>query len=65
MLSNADPKRTYLKLVGKQYLPDEYVRDIEAIQINSPVMKINLAVTACRSTPGCARAATSWGRPAG
>ena len=43
MLSNADPKRTYLKLVGKRYLPDEYARDIENIQITSPVMKINMA----------------------
>ncbi len=43
VLSNADPKRTYLKLVGKQHLPDEYVRDIENIQITSPVMKINFA----------------------
>ncbi len=43
VLSNADPKRTYLKLVGKQYLPEEYAQDIENIQITSPVMKINMA----------------------
>jgi phytoene dehydrogenase-like protein len=44
VLSNADPKRTYLKLVERSALPADYVRDIEAIQISSPVMKINLAV---------------------
>jgi phytoene dehydrogenase-like protein len=44
ILSNADPKRTYLKLVDPELLPETYRRDIEAIQIESPVMKINLAV---------------------
>jgi len=44
VLSNADPKRTYLKLVQRDALPEQFVRDIEAIQITSPVMKINLAL---------------------
>jgi phytoene dehydrogenase-like protein len=44
VLSNADPQRTYLTLVERDQLPAEYVRDIEAIQITSPVMKINLAM---------------------
>jgi phytoene dehydrogenase-like protein len=44
VLSNADPKRTYLKLVERADLPTQYVRDIEAIQIDSAVMKINLAM---------------------
>jgi phytoene dehydrogenase-like protein len=44
VLSNADPKRTYLTLVEPDELPAAYVRDIQAIQIESPVMKINLAV---------------------
>jgi phytoene dehydrogenase-like protein len=44
VLSNADPKRTYLKLVPRAELSDALVRDIEAIQIESPVMKINLAL---------------------
>lgn len=44
VLSNADPQRTYLKLVEREALPDDFVRDIEAIQIESPVMKINLAM---------------------
>ncbi len=34
MLSNADPKRTYLKLVDRTELPAEFVADIEAIQID-------------------------------
>jgi phytoene dehydrogenase-like protein len=44
VLSNADPKRTYLKLVERRELPEQYVRDIEAIQIDSPVLKINLGI---------------------
>jgi phytoene dehydrogenase-like protein len=43
VLSNADPQRTYLKLVDRQDLPADYVADIESIQISSPVMKINVA----------------------
>src|SRR3954454_7433492 len=31
VLSNADPKRTYLKLVGARHLPEEFTADIEAI----------------------------------
>jgi phytoene dehydrogenase-like protein len=44
VLSNADPQRTYLKLVDRGQLPEEFLADIEAIQITSPVMKINLAL---------------------
>ncbi|HEX3304115.1 MAG TPA: NAD(P)/FAD-dependent oxidoreductase, partial [Thermomicrobiales bacterium] len=44
VLSNADPQRTYLKLVERDHLPAEFLADIEAIQITSPVMKINLAL---------------------
>lgn len=44
VLSNADPVRTYLGLVEREALPADFVADIEAIQITSPVMKINLAL---------------------
>ena len=45
VLSNADPVRTYLGLVERDALPADFVRDVEAIQIASPVMKINLALS--------------------
>ena len=45
VLSNADPFRTYVKLVDRQELPGSFLNDIEAIQFTSPVMKINLATT--------------------
>jgi len=44
VLSNADPVRTYTKLVDSAALSETFLRDINAIQIKSPVMKINLAV---------------------
>ncbi len=44
VLSNADPVRTYTKLVDSTALPPEFLADIEAIQITSPVMKINMAL---------------------
>src|SRR5829696_6447976 len=44
VLSNADPVRTYTKLVAQEELPAAFIADIEAIQITSPVMKINLAL---------------------
>jgi phytoene dehydrogenase-like protein len=45
VLSNADPVRTYLRLVPAREVPESYRRAIAAIKIESPVMKINLAVT--------------------
>lgn len=44
VLSNADPKRTYLGMVEQSELPDEYRRAIGNIKMTSPVMKINMAV---------------------
>jgi phytoene dehydrogenase-like protein len=44
VLSNADPKRTYLSLVDRAELPVAFVSDVEAILIESPVMKLNLAL---------------------
>jgi phytoene dehydrogenase-like protein len=44
VLSNADPVRTYLGLVPRRELPEEYRRAVEAIKIESPVMKINCAI---------------------
>ena len=45
VLSNADPRRTYLKLAPASAVPADYRAKIEAIQIESPVVKINLALS--------------------
>jgi phytoene dehydrogenase-like protein len=44
ILSNADPQRTYLKLAPASAVPADYRAKIEAIEIESPVVKINLAL---------------------
>jgi phytoene dehydrogenase-like protein len=44
VVSNADPHRTLLGLVGAAHLPDELVRAIGSLDFRSPVVKINLAL---------------------
>ena len=44
VISGADPKRTFLKLVGEKNLPDEFVASIKSIRIEGVSMKINLAL---------------------
>jgi phytoene dehydrogenase-like protein len=45
VLSNADPKRTFLGLVGEALLPPEFARDIAAIRMAGPCAKLNLALS--------------------
>ncbi len=42
--SNADPKRTFLKLVGERHLSGEFVAAIRAVKMEGCSMKINLAL---------------------
>jgi phytoene dehydrogenase-like protein len=44
VLSNADPKRTFLRLVEKERLPSEFLRAIERIRFESSSFKLNLAL---------------------
>ena len=44
IISNADAKRTFLKLVERKELPDEFLHDIERFRISSPACKVNLAL---------------------
>ncbi|MBI2371435.1 MAG: NAD(P)/FAD-dependent oxidoreductase [Deltaproteobacteria bacterium] len=44
VVSNADPKRTLLGLVGRPHLPPEIARQVEAIKMEGSSLKINLAV---------------------
>ena len=45
VLSNADPKRTFLSLVDQRDLPNEFVARIRAYRCMGTSMKINLAVS--------------------
>jgi len=44
VLSNADPKRTFLALVGEADLDPEFVHRVRAIRMSGYAMKINLAL---------------------
>ncbi|MBO6703805.1 MAG: NAD(P)/FAD-dependent oxidoreductase [Pseudomonadales bacterium] len=43
--ANTDPNRTFLKLVGKEHLPDAFARDIEGFRQESASLRINLALS--------------------
>jgi phytoene dehydrogenase-like protein len=45
VLSNADPRRTFLGLVDAEQLPADFRRDIAAIKMAGPSAKLNLALT--------------------
>lgn len=44
VLSNADPKRTFLGLIARDALPEDFRRDIAAIKMAGPSAKLNLAL---------------------
>ena len=44
--ANTDPKRTFLKLLGEDYLPPEFARDIKAFRQESASLRMNLALSA-------------------
>ncbi|HEU4401925.1 MAG TPA: NAD(P)/FAD-dependent oxidoreductase [Candidatus Polarisedimenticolia bacterium] len=45
VVSNADPKRTFLRLVDRAALPTEFVRGIETIRCNGNSGKVNLILS--------------------
>jgi phytoene dehydrogenase-like protein len=44
VLSGADPAHTFLGLVGREHLPEEFARAVGALDFRSPSLKINLAL---------------------
>src|SRR6478672_6122935 len=46
VLSNADPKRTFLKMVAASELPDEFLHAIRGIKMEGPCAKVNLVLNA-------------------
>jgi phytoene dehydrogenase-like protein len=45
VVSNADPKRTFLKLVGKDHLEPDFVQQVESIVMSGPSAKVNLVLS--------------------
>jgi phytoene dehydrogenase-like protein len=46
VLSNADPKRTFLKMVAASELPSEFLHSIRGIKMEGPCAKVNLVLDA-------------------
>lgn len=44
VLSNADPKRTFLKMISARELPNDFVHAVHAIKMNGPCAKVNLVL---------------------
>jgi phytoene dehydrogenase-like protein len=44
--ANTDPKRTFLRLLGAEHLPPEFVRDIQVFRQESASLRLNLALSA-------------------
>jgi phytoene dehydrogenase-like protein len=45
VLSNADPKRTFLGLVDKRELPPEFLAEVRAIRMDGPCAKVNMVLS--------------------
>ncbi|WP_295530849.1 NAD(P)/FAD-dependent oxidoreductase [Novosphingobium sp. Chol11] len=58
VLSNADPKRTFLGLLSADELPEEFRRDIAAIKMGGPAAKLNIALSGEPTVIGRAADAT-------
>ncbi len=43
--ANTDPKRTFLKLLGEERLPESFIRDIRAFRQESASLRMNLALS--------------------
>jgi len=44
VISNVDPHRTFLGLVGESHLPEDWAAQVRALDFRSPSVKINLAL---------------------
>ena len=44
VLSNADPKRTFLRMVPSGELPDEFLHSIRGIKMDGPCAKVNMVL---------------------
>jgi len=43
--ANTDPNRTFLKLVGEEFLPESFVKDIKVFRQESASLRMNLALS--------------------
>jgi phytoene dehydrogenase-like protein len=62
VLSNADPKRTFLKMVAESELPGEFLHSIRGIKMEGPCAKVNLVLDAEPRFTGTSSNATALER---
>ena len=62
VLSNADPKRTFLKMVAASELPNEFLHSIRGIKMEGPCAKVNLVLDAEPRFTGTSLTATALER---
>ncbi len=62
VLSNADPKRTFLKMVAASELPNEFLHSIRGIKMEGPCAKVNLVLDAEPQFTGTSPNATALER---
>ena len=62
VLSNADPKRTFLKMVASSELPSEFLHAIRGIKMEGPCAKVNLVLDAEPQFTGTSADATALER---
>ncbi|MGA9798509.1 MAG: NAD(P)/FAD-dependent oxidoreductase [Terriglobales bacterium] len=62
VLSNADPKRTFLKMVAASELPSEFLHSIRGIKMEGPCAKVNLVLDAEPRFTGTSPTATALER---
>jgi phytoene dehydrogenase-like protein len=62
VLSNADPKRTFLKMVAESELPGEFLHSIRGIKMEGPCAKVNLVLDAEPRFTGTSPSATALER---
>jgi len=58
VLSNADPKRTFLGLIEKNGLPEEFRNAVRGIKMNGPCAKVNFVLSEEPKVKGMPRDAT-------
>jgi phytoene dehydrogenase-like protein len=44
VLSNADPKRTFLQMISASDLPEDFVRSVRGIKMDGPCAKVNMVL---------------------
>lgn len=62
VLSNADPKRTFLKMVAASELPGDFLDSVRAIKMDGPCAKVNMVLAEEPRFTGTPSAATALER---